>query len=409
MQDGNKFFWVNAFSFLVSLHYAIIIYSASTFLSGFLGEENIWLVYSIGALTTITMNFSITRLLRRTNLGKITTYTTILSFFNLLNLYYNQGLYPTFTSFLLFLTISEFLFLLSSIMLEDISRDETTGRRRGEYITIQSIGYLLAPFLSSFFVKFYGIDSLFLLSSAFILFSVLVLNITKGILPKVIPSNSGIFRSLIKISKHKDIRNIILAQIGLYAFYSVVIMYIPFKLETLGITLDQYLGILLPIALTPFIFVPRVLGYIEDRMKDEKEFLTFGIFGLIISLVVFSYITSSSLFVWGIILFIGRVFASITETSISSYFFKKIEKTETSTISIFTSSYNLVYLFLTPIYALILKHTDFSTLFLSVSFFLCFVLVLVSKIHDTKNYQQHKSFKEIWQRSKKRSERRIIS
>ena len=137
-------------------------------------------------------------------------------------------------------------------------------------------------------------------------------------------------------------------------------------------------------------------------MRDEKQFILLGLFGLLCILIVFAYVDSSSLIVWAVILFFSRIFASTVETSINSYFFKKIGRSDTAIISIFQSANQIAYLIFSPILSIILIYGNLQTVFLSIAFFLSFVIILVSKIHNTDNYEKHKGWSEIWRRSKKR-------
>jgi MFS family permease len=360
------------------------------------------MVYFLGAVGSLFLNFSVTKILRYIHLGLATKITMVLSLLNLVHLFFSGNILLSFISYVAFFTLGAFAFLLSSIMLEDISRDDTTGRNRGGYLMIQSVGFLLAPFLSSFFVKYFGTHSLFLVSSLFVLISIFIFNNTVSALPKIPLRRQNFFSSIKKVIHNSDLRNIVSAQIGLYVFYTIAIVYMPFKLISLGIGLSAYLGVLLPIALTPFIFVPRILGYVEDKMKNEREFLIFAFFGIILCVLMFALVESHSLLVWALILFTSRFFASIIETSAASYFFKKVDKTETDLISIFTSADSFVAILFVPIFSLLVTLTDVNTLFLSVSFFLTFMLVLVNKLHDTKNYERQEEWRVIWKRSKKR-------
>jgi MFS family permease len=399
-ERNNKIFWVNIFNFVMSIHYAIILYSGSTYLGNIFGESNIWLIYTTGSLLTVLLNFSVTGILRQFSIYKVTSFILVLAFLNLINLYLNQENLNVLLSFTMYIAFGEFLALLSSIMMEDLSKDSITGGIRGRFISMQSLGYVIAPFIASFIIKDFGISSLFLVSGIFITLSLFIFKFFVRKIPAITIHQKNLRPAFLKILKNKDIRNIIIAQIGLSIFYSVAVLYIPFKIVSVGIPLTEYLGILLPLALLPFLFVPPWLGHFEDQVKDEKEIILLGFVGLIIMLILFAFTTSSLLVVWGLLLFVSRVFASGVETSISSYLFKKIDKTDTAIISIFSSSQTFAYFIFTPIFASLLKLTDLKILFLSVSFFLCFVIVLVSKIHDTKNYEKHKAWKEIWRRSK---------
>jgi MFS family permease len=397
--NREKIFGLFVFTFFLTIHYALLVYSGSTYLSSVFGLQNIWVVYSVAALIALVFNLSVARILHNYNVMKLTKFILGLAFINMLVLYYAKSGLGVGTTFIIYIVLWEFLILLTSIMVEDLTRDDATGGIRGKFITAQSAGYLLAPFLSSFVIDMFSYKEIFLLSSVFIVFCFIVFNFYVSDLPKIRVVKHDFLSGLGKIIKSKNIRGIILAQIGLSVFYSLMILYMPFKIESVGLSLSTYLGILLPFALVPFLFIPPFLGHHEDEVKDEKEVLMLAYFGLIAIISIFAFVNSVSILTWGLLLFVSRIFASSIEVSVSSYLFKKIDATDTSIISIFASSQTIAMLFFTPIFAILLRYTDLKTLFLSVSFFLCFVLVLVSNIADTKNHERHKEIKEAWRKN----------
>lgn len=402
----NKLYHLNIYTFLVSIHLAIIIYAASTFLSGIFGQEYIWIIYSIAALLALCLNFSITSLLKNFRVEKLNNLALLIAFLNLLVLNLTTHSFYIFIAFIIYIVLSEFLILQASIMVEDLSKDQITGGIRGRFISMQSLAYIASPFITAMLIKNFGIESIFLFSAMFILIAFIYFKINVVNVPIIKVHNKNLLSSIEQIWKNYDLRIAILSLISLNLFFVAAVVYIPFKMAEVGIELNTYLSVLLPIALIPFLFMPRLLGYIEDKMKNEKLFITIGIIGLLIILGVFALTNSNSIFIWAIILFISRVFSSMAETSINSYFFKKIDRSQTTIISIFASSSQIAYLLFSPILAFILVNTSLETVFLSISFFLCFVLLLVSKIHNTDNYEKHKSWTEIWRKSKNRLERR---
>lgn len=399
----RKIFWVTIFAFLISLQYAVVSYSASTFLSSIFRQENIWILYSLGGVFAILLNFSTTSLLKNISINRLVFYSLCLALLNSLLVYYNiqnTGIYVQFASFI---GLSALLFTLSSIILEEFSKDAKTGSIRGRYNAFMSFGFLLAPFISSFFITNLGIKSIFALSSFFALIAIAVFYLFIAFVPRLSPHNTSFVKGATKLFRNSDLRNISFAQFGITIFYTSAVVFIPFKLESLGITLVQYLSVILPVALSPFLFMPPLLGQIEDKMKDEKEILIAAYIALILVLVIIAFCNSTSILVWTIILFLSRLAASSAEISTNSYLFKKIDVREVGIISIFSSTDFIATLLFTPILSLVLFYTDFQTLFLTVSFFLCFMLVYISKLHDTKNYQKHKEWQDIWNRSKKRA------
>lgn len=398
----SKLYHLYIYSFLVSIHIAFVVYTGSTFLSGIFGQENIWIIYSAAASLTLLLNFSITTLLRYFKIEKLNNLALILAGLNLLFLSFSDFPFNIFLSYIIYIALSEYLLMLSSIMIEDLSRDAVTGSIRGRFITMQSLAYVISPFFTSFLIKYFGISYIFLFSGFCIFCALIYFRINIRNLPNISIHDKSFFISLKQIWKNYDLRVSIFSLIAMNVFFVGAVVFLPFKMASLGIPLTTYLSVLLPIALLPFLFIPNILGHIEDQMKDEKQFILIGLFGLLFILTIFAVTTSTSLILWAIILFISRIFSSITETSTNSYFFKKINKSDTAVISIFSSSSQIAYLFFSPILFAILIYANLEAVFLSISFFLCFVLILVSKIHNTENYDKHKSWKEIWKRSKRR-------
>ena len=398
----NKLYHLYIYSFLLSIHLAFIIYTGSTFLSGIFGTENIWIIYSLGAFFTLLLNFSVTSFLHNFKIENINKIALIIAGVNLLLLSFTNFPFNIFLAYILFIALSEYLLMLASIMIEDLSSDSVTGSIRGNFITMQALAYVVSPIFTSIIIKYFGLSYIFLISGIFIFISLIYFYINVKNLPPIKIHNKNFRESLSKVFKNYDIRTTVFAWVAGNLFFISAVVYIPFKLETLGISFTTYLSVLLPIALLPFLFMPRILGHIEDKMKDEKQFIIIGLVGLIIILACFALVNSTSVLVWAIILFSSRIFGSILETSLNSYFFKKIGTSDTALISIFQSSSQIAYLVFSPILALILIYGNLETVFLSISFFLCFILILVSKIHNTDNYDKHKSWSKIWKRSKKR-------
>lgn len=256
MQNSHKIFFINIFAFVVSLQYALIIYSESTYLSKYLGSENIWIVYSAASLFSILLSLSTPVLLKNFKTTSVTKFALLLAFLNLLFLpYYTHGAFII-PAAILFTVLAEFLLLIPSIMLEHFSKSSTTGGLRGIFIAAQSGAYVLAPFLTSVIIRNFGIENMFSFGAIIILIASLFFYYTIYDLPKINLGNKDLYGSFEKIFKNHDIRNILIAQIGLSTFYCTLLIYAPFKMAEVGIDITKYLGIILPLALLNFIFIP---------------------------------------------------------------------------------------------------------------------------------------------------------
>lgn len=399
----SKLFHLNIYAFILTLHIAFIIYSGSTFLAGIFGSEYIWIIYSLGAFFTISLNFSISSLLKTFHIEKINNVVLILAGINLVSLSFTNIPFQIFISYILYLALAEYLVTMSSLMIEDLSKNSVTGSIRGHFIMMQSLAYIVSPFFTALVINYFGLSNIFLVGGIFVFLSLVYFKVNVKSVPSVTVSDSKFWATIPKLWKNYDVRTSIFVFIAMNVFYVCTTVFIPFKMESVGIPFTTYLSVLLPIALLPFLFMPTILGHVEDAMKNEKQFIIFSMVGLIIILAIFALTNTNLIWVWAVILFISRVFASILETSVNSYFFKKISGSDTAVISIFQSASPIAYLVFSPILSLVLIYGNLESVFLTVSFFLCFMLILVSKIHNTDNYEKHKAWSEIWRRTKRRA------
>jgi MFS family permease len=398
---NKKILSINIFSFFNALHYAVIIYYGSTFLSKFLGTEKVWLVYSFGAVFTLIFHSFLNRFLNKININSLVPRVTLFAILNLLLLFTWQIF--TFTpyiqniliilNFAIYIAFAQTLFLLVSIMLEDLSKDEETGALRGALISITSTGYLLAPFLSKIILQNGGNDkNLFLFSAFLCSLNFFIFKYFIKPLPKIEIHEQGNFKSDLKRAwKNKDIRNILILQTIIEMFYAGFVIYMPIKLNLLSISTTTYLGIILPIALTPFLFIPSWLGHLEDKMRDEKFILTLSFSLLTFVLAAFSIVNSISVVIWGIVIFFSRIAASAIETSTASYLFKKISVKNTAIITLYNSTQPIAY-FISPIlFGIVYYATENIDLIFITLCIITFIAINISfKLSDTENKEDNK-------------------
>lgn len=407
IENENKIFWLYVTTFFLSLQYGTIAYSASTYFSELLHTENIWFIYSCGAALSLVLNFFASRVLHELRINKLFARSILLSILTTGAIFYTSQPLMICILYIIFYGITSLVYTLASVSLEEFSKHTTTGVTRGFFNATVSSAYLLGPFLSSFFLPFFGIKFVFALSCVIGIAAYMVFRYYAELTKHYNITPQSTRGNLRKLFKNRDILYIVITQLGINAFYTGMVVFLPFKLLSLGITLPQYLSVLLPVALSPFLIIPPVLGTFEDKTRNEKTILMLAIFGMIGALVTMANMETHSLFAWGIVMLCARMCASSAETSTNSYFYKRVKAEEVSLISIFVSTEFISYLVFTPIFTLLNIFADTDTVFLTVSFFFTFVLVLVSKIHNLAKYEEHQKFqknwKEIWKRAKRRT------
>jgi MFS family permease len=106
----------------------------------------------------------------------------------------------------------------------------------------------------------------------------------------------------------------------------------------------EEIGIILSIALLPFVIFQIPIGKMEDQKHDEKMLLIFGFLIMAASVALMPFITEKSLVFWATILFVSRIGASIVEVSTETYFFKHVKSTNAGYISLFRMTKNMSFL-----------------------------------------------------------------
>jgi len=76
--------------------------------------------------------------------------------------------------------------------------------------------------------------------------------------------------------------------------------------------------------LLPFVIFQYPAGKLADSGWGEKKIMSLGFLIMGISCCALAFITSSSVLIWAVALFITRIGASIAEVMIEAYFFKKV-------------------------------------------------------------------------------------
>lgn len=372
-----------------ALYYAIPLFLASTFLSSFVDERWFGLVYGISGVLSVFMAFEASKYLNilsnyRTSIGAM-----IGAFIATLGLAHvpNDAPLLAVTFFIIQQISLNLLWLCLNISLEEISKQNETGSVRGLFLTLTNLGILLAPMIAGILYNLYGFRGVYLTAAFFLLPLFWIhINYTRSIRePKY--TDVSLTSTLRTLSKKADVFRIIIAQLVLASFYGVMILYSGLYItENTTITMDRFLAVIMPIALTPFVIFPYGLGKIADLIWGEKEILTIGLLIIGVICITIPFISSNSIVVWAFVLFMSRVGASFVESMASIYFYKKVHHSEAGLITLFNNVGSVSMIFV-PVIASILMGVyglPMGALFTIIGIVALASLSIISKIHDTR-------------------------
>ena len=383
--------------FFVSAQLSLALYTNSSFLSSLFNalpatagmaeeahERLIGLIYGINACVGLIVLVVLPRILRNVGNVRATMGILLLSMLSLLTLAFSKSGWVILPAFLLQSVLASAFYLVIDVFLEKYSKGQSLGLVRGTALTIGGIAWMFPPSVAGIiasggnFTPIYAGGAILLLPALFILFT--KFKDFKDV-PYHVPSLKETFH---EIQKDHDITRILSVQFLLQFFYAWMIIYTPiYMAEYLHIPWTT-IGLALTIALSAFVIFEIPAGEIADKWLGEKELLVVGLIVMAVGVGIIPFISSTTLVVWGGVLFIGRMGASITETMTETYFFKKIPTESANLASAFRLITPMAFLIAPICAAFIIPLGGISTLFYVLATLLLLGTTVVSHLKDTK-------------------------
>ena len=323
--------------FFLSIHYGVILYVHSSFLSEFYDPNTVSIILLLGGVGSIAFFLFAPKLIK--SLGKRAFFYVSLilvlassSFMALAATALTVAISSVIYSCLIPMT-----YYCLDIFLEEISKEKKTGEIRGLYLTCISLGVATGPFILAFLATmWHGFRPVYI-AAALLLIPPIFLAIFsfKSDTPKTHAPYHHSFRLPFGAWwRARNIRRVTLARLVLESFYGLMIIYTPIYLyRVLGFEWSE-LGIIFTVMLLPFILFDWLGGELADRFWGEKELMSTGFLITGFSLFFMPFI-GKVFWAWMVILFISRVGASLVETMTETFFFKQVKADDTGLLSIF--------------------------------------------------------------------------
>jgi MFS family permease len=371
-------------AFFLSLHISITLFINSSFLSAHFDERSIGMIYTLGALGTIVTLSLIPKILRRFGNYATTLCFTIIEIFLFIGLSFLGNPLAIALFFVAHASIIAALLFNFDVFTESSSKNETTGKTRGVFLTTMNFATVLGPLLAGMFILDGNFSKVYTLAALFLLpvLLVAVLNFRTFRDPEYREFKWG--EATKKIWENKDIHSIFMVNFLLQFFYSWMIIYAPIYLHTrMGFGFNE-IGWMFGIMLLPFVLLELPLGEIADKRLGEKEILIAGFFVLAISTFSLSFIETGTIVVWTILLFFSRIGAAAVEVMSETYFFKKIDASDTNTLSFFRHTRPIAFVIGPIIASIFLSFFDIQYLFLVLGLFMFWGIRYALLIEDTR-------------------------
>lgn len=377
--------------FVFTLHIALAAYVNSTFLSQFLDEGVVGLVYTISSVLTLIAFSTSPLLLSKFGDRKSVFVAVLCNFLALLLLGTSQNAVILVIAFVTFSITNSVIALLLDVFFEHLEGTGSVAKMRGMYLSVTNLAWLVSPLISGLIISSYGHFAIYIVAS------VLAFLMLAGLFIARLPESKQYRKiSIIAAFKHLNgnvkIRTIVALNFLLQFFYAIMVVYTPiYLIDHIGFDWET-LGIIFTIMLAPFILFGIPVGKLIDRGWKEKNLLSIGFLIMGVSTITMVFVHMPDIILWGIVLFMTRVGAALVETTAEIYFFKRTTSEDSDLLSVFRDMSPLSYI-VAPIAATILLFVfPFKSLFVLLGVLMLFGVV-ISKLWLTEpapSYEQTK-------------------
>lgn len=377
---------IYALNFLLTLHVAMVSYYLSPFLvSRGIPEQFVGLVFAVGSMVALFAIAYAPYFLKRQ--GNYTNLLTLglLQLLAFLSLVF-AGSTPLIIALFLIVFVAPTLVSFSlDIFLEGTVEDESkTSGMRSIFLTAANFAWLAAPIIGGFLVVNDIFDNLFVIAALifvpFIFLAASQLEYFRD--PKYKELN--VARFITTLRRSKNFRGVFVAQFLLRFFFGTLIVYLPlYAHKTLGMPLSEF-GIILSFGMIAYLLLEIPLGKIMDASWGEKEVLIIGLAVLALTTASISFIVTTSLVLWGAVMFATRIGAAMVEVSSEGYFFKHVDANDADVVSAFRMLYPLAYIISPLIGTMLLFVVPLQFIFVIAGVIILGGIWFVAPIQDTK-------------------------
>ncbi|MCX6713025.1 MAG: MFS transporter [Candidatus Vogelbacteria bacterium] len=376
--------------FFLTVHMAFPSYFASQFLGQYLSNRQVGFVYIVASLITILFIIYTPRIIRRIGLVKTVVLLTIADLVAILPLPFIKDPSWAISFFTAYYALGLVVRYALDIYLEKISDDRTEGGIRGIFLTFVNIAWLVSPFLAGQLISDRGYSIIFLIAGLQLLplLAIAIFGLKESDTHRNVPTpkiRAGLYK-LWKgaTARDRNIFNILATDFLLNFFYAVMVIYMALYLtETIGLS-KVGIGVAFTIMLLPFVLFELPLGQIADHWLGEKEILIAGFIIMSLATIAVPFITTKTIWVWALILFLTRTGAAAVEIMKETYLFKKITGDDTDILAISRNMQPVTYIIGPLLVSLFLSFFDFKYVFLALGIIVLSGVYFSLRIRDTK-------------------------
>lgn len=355
--------------FLFSIPLALTSYVNSSYLKEYLSSGEIGIFYALASILAIICLIQMPKYLNRYGNKSVMLFSSTIAIISLLTIAFLKNYFLVLGAFTTFFIATDIILASLDIFVEDFSKNISTGKIRGVYLTCANLAWVIAQMISGSIIAKSSFSGIYIFSALFIVLMMLsfIFLLSHFHDPKYKKISLG--KTIQYFWQNKKASKIYLISFVLRFFFAWMVIYTPLYLnQVIGFSWGQ-IGFIFSIMLLPFVLLSYPLGRLSDSIGERKMLIIgFSIIALATLAIPFLKIASVALF--ASLLFTTRVGAAIVEAMSEIYFFKIVDEENVDEISFFKNIYPLSFVVAPALASLCL-------IFLPSTEYLFFILVLI--------------------------------
>ena len=382
-----KFWYVYLISVIFYFHTLLVSYTTPTYLSEFVDAKHIGLLYSVGSIGSLIFFMLLPTILKHSGNYVVTLGLMAISIITLAITGAGSSTMLVLIGIILYLVINPLMYLNLDIFSETLigKNEGQTGHVRGLTLSLMSLAALLAPLTISYVVGTSdNLGQLYFIAIAVgLVFMIVVMAKFKQFVDPLY-HRIKIMPLLHQCYDNRAIKLVLSTHFLLQIFFTWTVIYFPLYLASVINLPWSTIGGIIAAGLLAYVVCEYPIGIIADNYYGEKEMMAFGFLILALSVAAISFMNTSEMIPWMILMFISRVGASLVEVTTESYFFKKVNGGDANLMSVFRLTRPLSVLAGSLLGSLCLAFIPFNLAFLVLAFVMVIGLFITLGIEDTR-------------------------
>ncbi len=340
---GHKKITIYVAGFLFSLPIALMSYINSTFISSFVNGKFVGIIYALGSIVSILALLIAPSIFSKIGGYKFLLWVIALDSLSILLFAFSKNAWSAIFAFVFGFTLNILIFFSLDELLKIFSKDSTTGKIRGTYMTIGSLAWIISQLMFFTILGEFSFRTIYLISfTVMLLFFIMSYSHFRDI-PDPNYDKTNIKKYIGKFFKNKNLFHAYGISFLLQFFYCWMVIYTPIYLSFyLGFSWKE-IGLIFAVMLLPFSILPFPLGRYADKI-GERKMLMFGFTIASLATLSLFFIYQPVVWLWALLLLTTRVGAATIEVMSDAYFFKHIRPENEEFVGVYRTASPIAYI-----------------------------------------------------------------